>query len=218
MPMTLPHGEPEAGPWRVEPISRVIRMLSESVASPVSRTRVIAIDGRSSSGKTTLAGRLATCDRDAHVVHTDDVAWNYSIFGWAEVLAEAILTPVRCGDPVSFRPPGWVTQDRPGSIDVPAGISTLLVEGVGSWRRELAEVIDAGVWVQADLDVMDERNMTRVDAGELPMRLHEQWMAEEVPFLAAQRPWERASLIVAGTPVLPHDQVTELVVAHATGR
>jgi hypothetical protein len=38
-------------------------------------------------------------------------------------------------------------------------------------------------------------------------------MAEERPFLAADRPWERAGLVVAGTPGLPHDPATELVVA-----
>jgi hypothetical protein len=38
-------------------------------------------------------------------------------------------------------------------------------------------------------------------------------MAEERPFLAADRPWERARLVVAGTPPLGHDPRTELVVA-----
>ena len=30
------------------------------------------------------------------------------------------------------------------------------------------------------------------------------WMAEELPFLEHQRPWERAAVIVAGTPLLAH--------------
>jgi hypothetical protein len=34
-----------------------------------------------------------------------------------------------------------------------------------------------------------------------------------VPLLARERPWERAGLVVAGTPVLPHDERTEIVVA-----
>ncbi len=28
----------------------------------------------------------------------------------------------------------------------------------------------------------------------------EEWMAHEVPFLAAERPWSRAGLVVNGTP------------------
>jgi hypothetical protein len=38
-------------------------------------------------------------------------------------------------------------------------------------------------------------------------------MAEEDPFLTGQRPWERADLLVAGTPQIPFDRTSELVVA-----
>jgi hypothetical protein len=38
-------------------------------------------------------------------------------------------------------------------------------------------------------------------------------MAEEIPFNTAQRTWERANLIVCGTPQIPCDPVTEIVVA-----
>lgn len=37
-------------------------------------------------------------------------------------------------------------------------------------------------------------------------------MAEEVPFLQRDRPWERATLIVAGTPTIPH-QADQIVIA-----
>ncbi|MFY9927173.1 MAG: hypothetical protein WAK82_04130 [Streptosporangiaceae bacterium] len=39
------------------------------------------------------------------------------------------------------------------------------------------------------------------------------WLAGEVPFLAARHPWEDADLVVCGTPQLPFDSSTELVVA-----
>jgi hypothetical protein len=38
-------------------------------------------------------------------------------------------------------------------------------------------------------------------------------MAEEMPFVAGQRPWERAGLIVCGTPEISFDPATELVIA-----
>ena len=38
-------------------------------------------------------------------------------------------------------------------------------------------------------------------------------MAEERPFNAAQRTWERADIIICGTPEIPHDPNTELVTA-----
>jgi hypothetical protein len=39
------------------------------------------------------------------------------------------------------------------------------------------------------------------------------WVAEETPFLAGQRPWEHAGLIACGTPQIPFDLATELVIA-----
>jgi hypothetical protein len=218
MPMTLPDGEAEAGPWRVEPITTVARLLADAAKIPTAGPRVIAIDGRSSSGKTTLAGRLAACNETTFVVHTDDIAWHHSIFGWVDLLVEGVLQPVWHEQPVSFRPPAWGARSRPGSIEVPVGISTLIVEGVGAARRELADMIDASVWVQSDIAVTNERNLTRLGAGGLALPIHEQWMAEEFPFLAAQRPWDRVDLVVAGTPALSHDPATELVVASALTR
>jgi hypothetical protein len=43
------------------------------------------------------------------------------------------------------------------------------------------------------------------------------WMAEEIPFDTSQRTWERADLIVCGTPEIPFDPVTEIVVAEPPG-
>ena len=40
-------------------------------------------------------------------------------------------------------------------------------------------------------------------------------MAEEIPFNTAPRTWERADLIVCGTPEIPYDPATEIVVARA---
>src|ERR1022692_2542529 len=38
-------------------------------------------------------------------------------------------------------------------------------------------------------------------------------MAEEIPFNTAQRTWERAGIIVCGTPEVPYDPSTEIVIA-----
>jgi hypothetical protein len=44
------------------------------------------------------------------------------------------------------------------------------------------------------------------------------WMSEELPFLAADRPWERAIVVVSGAPQLDHDPVNEVVVARTMPR
>jgi hypothetical protein len=72
-------------------------------------------------------------------------------------------------------------------------------------------LVDAIVWVQADADQTDRRNAARVAAGEADPVNFTAWMAEELPFVADQRPWERATIVVAGSPVLPHDPSQVLV-------
>ena len=103
-----------------------------------------------------------------------------------------------------------------------------MVEGDGAGRREVGDLIDALIWVQSDereaarrgraraahVDAIDGANMPADgsppdDAG---------WMAEEIPFNTDQRTWERADLIVCGTPEISFDPVTEVVVAGPRSR
>jgi hypothetical protein len=178
---------------------------------------VLAIDGRSSSGKTTLAARMRNDVPGSVVVHTDDIAWYHSRFGWADLLVDGILTPVRSGSAVAFQPPRWTEHGRTGFINVPARCPLLIIEGVGAGRREAAVLTDALVWVQSDQREATRRSLARVGQPGGPATLDDlrAWMAEEDPFLADQRPWERADLIAAGTPPIPFDEATELVVASA---
>lgn len=183
------------------------------------RPVVVAVDGRSSSGKTTLAARLRDAVTGSNVVHTDDIAWRHSRFGWADLLIDGILIPARGGQPVTFRPPRWDEHQRERAIEVQAGCPLLIIEGVGSARRESAHLIDAAVWVQSDERETERRNRARVGKpGNAPTVQHWlDWMAEEVPFLLDQRPWERAHLIACGTPEISFDPASELVVAPPLG-
>ena len=147
------------------------------------------------------------------MVHTDDIAWWHSMFDWSALMVDGVLEPVRRGEAVNFRPPAWDARGRPGAVTVPADISVLFVEGVGAGRRETAHLVDAVIWVQSDRDVRDRREEVRIAAGESDADLLERWMSEEVPFVADQRPWERAFIVVSGTPDEPHDPETQAVVA-----
>lgn len=56
--------------------------------------------------------------------------------------------------------------------------------------------------MQADGRETERRDLARVgQPGDAPavQRLRD-WMAEEMPLLAGQRPWERANLLACGTP------------------
>jgi hypothetical protein len=215
--LQLAPDEPEAGAWRAEQFTTVIASLMQLGLSrgATDRPVVLAVDGRSSSGKTTLAARLADAVAGSAVVHTDDVAWQHSRFGWADLLNEGILIPARAGQPVMFRPPGWDEHHREGAIWVPAGCPLLIIEGVGAARRESACLTDAAIWVQSDEREIERRSRARVGKpGNAPtVGDWQAWMAEEAPFVADQRPWEHADVVICGTPEIPLDPATEVVVA-----
>jgi hypothetical protein len=204
--------EPSGDSWRVLPIGAFAQLVQRHVGAADRRPPVLAVDGRSSGGKTTLAGRLAAAVSGAVVVHTDDVAWWHAAFDWVDLLVEGVLVPLRRGQAVSYRPPKWNERGRSGAIEVPAGASFVVVEGVGAGRRELTGLVDGVVWVQTDPQEAARRDAARVAAGEITPSNYASWMAEEVPFVANQRAWERAFVWVCGSPTRPHDWRTEVVV------
>jgi hypothetical protein len=223
MALQLPPEEPEAGPWRTQPLTVLVQALTQRAPREVVRPAIVAIDGRSNGGKTSLAARISDAVHGSAVIHTDDIAWEHSRFGWADMLIDGILVPVRRGETVSYRPPRWVEHGRDGSIDVPAGCPLLIIEGDGAGRREVAHLIDALIWVQSDEREAERRRLARdqdpdaLDRANQPASGapvdHAGWMAEELPFNADQRTWERADVIVCGTPQIPCDPEAEVVVA-----
>ncbi|MEW2145556.1 hypothetical protein AB0869_22355 [Micromonospora vinacea] len=211
--MRLHPGETEAAGWRPVTLIDVVRQLRDASPDVTGRPRVIAIDGRGGAGKTTVAEKLRRVESNSAVVHTDDVAWNHACFDWGGVLAENILQPLHRGEPVNFRPDAWISHDRAGSISIPAGTDFVWVEGTGIIRDELGPWLDASVYLQGDLD--DQERLLLARDGDTPeQREHvTNWLREELPFLRRERPWSRATLIVAGPARIDHDPDTELVVA-----
>jgi hypothetical protein len=231
MALQLAPEEPEAGPWRVVLLSTVVNAATRRRPdrSGAGRPAVLAVDGRSNNGKTTLATRISELVPGSVVIHTDDIAWEHSRFGWADLLIDGILAPVHHGRAVSYRPPPWDSHSREGSIEVPAGCPLLIIEGDGAGRREVAHLIDTLIWVQADERETRRRTAARAanrPAADLANRPvdgapfdDDEWMAEEIPFNAAQRTWERADIIVCGTPntpdtpEIPYNPSTQIVIA-----
>lgn len=200
--ITTPAGEPVAGPWECVPVAAVADTLLAGAGSHSGRPVILAVDGRSGSGKSTFADALSRAIAGAVVVHTDDVAWWESYFGWDHLMAAGILRPVRAGSSVRFRPPAWDARAREGSIDVPSGTPAVIVEGVGASRLSLHHLVDASAWVQSDHDEARRRGIDRDGGDQHAVDFWDDWMAEEEPFLAADRPWDRAAVVVCGTPDL----------------
>ena len=199
-------------PWRWSVVglddlaARVVDLAAG--ASPA----VVALDGHGSSGKTTLAGRLAAAlPGAAAVLHTDDLAWYQGVFGWDEILLSDVLPVVRAGRPLRLRPPAWVARSRPGAIELPGDLGFLVVEGVGISRPSLVEALDVVVWVETDEPTRLARDLPRLAAGEVSPDSYAAWLAEENAYTTHSRPWERADLVVHGGGRLEHDPQMQVV-------
>lgn len=216
--LIVPEGEPPTEDWTAVDVGSIVDGLP---VPPPGRPLIIAVDGRSASGKSTLADTLAAAIPRSCVVHTDDLAWQESFFGWDHLLRE-VLTPLHRGEPVVFRPPAWELHGRDGAITVSDDCRVVLVEGVGAGRREVADLVDHVIWVQSDFAEAERRGIARDvahgmngDAAASTTFWHE-WMAQELSFLRDDRPWTRADLMVAGAAPIPL-QKGQLAVAAGPG-
>ena len=213
--MRLHPGEVEAAGWRVETLSGVVQRLWEAAPDVTGRPRVIAIDGRGGTGKSTLAERLRLVVPASGVVHTDDIAWNQAFFDWGDLIVENVLRPLHRGEAVEFRPPAWIAHDRSGAIGVPAE-DVVWIEGTGIIREEFAPWIDASIWIQGDLDEQERRLVAR-DGDSAAQQQHiAEWLAEELPLILREQPWRKATIVVDGTTRLGYNPDTEIVVASPT--
>ncbi|MDI9893170.1 hypothetical protein QM797_00365 [Rhodococcus sp. IEGM 1381] len=181
----------------------LVEVLRRLTAHVRNRPALVAIDGRSGSGKSTLAATMAALSRNVAVVASDDIAWNQSFFDWAQLARTNLLEPLhQFGAPVSWRPSAWAEHNRPGTIDVPAGTSMVLLEGVGTARAELADLIDISIWVEVDTDTARRRLNTRGSSSGKPedSEFVSSWLTAEERFLALDRPWIHADIVVDSSP------------------
>lgn len=199
--------------WRVAPITVLAGLVADRVrsASPA----VIAVDGHSSSGKTTLAGRLALALPHAAVLHTDDLASDDGVFAWDASLREEVLPVVRSGEALHRPPPRWWrARGLTGAVTLPASLAHLVVEGVGASQPSVRDAYDVVIWVETDEATRLARDLVRLAAGEMATPgAYEGWMDEENAYTTRERPWEHADLLVYGGDSIPHDPLTEVVIS-----
>ena len=62
-----------------------------------------------------------------------------------------------------------------------------------------------------------ERRLVARDGNSAAQQRHiAEWLAEELPLLLREQPWQRATIVVSGTTQLDFDPDTEVVVASPT--
>ncbi|QNE78507.1 hypothetical protein F0344_31340 [Streptomyces finlayi] len=124
-------------------LARRLRSLPPS-CGPV---RLVAVDGHAGSGKSTFAARLSDALGDAPVLHLDDLATHDELFAWTERLREQVLVPFSRAEPARCTPYDW-TRRRFGPARTLEPAPVVLMEGVGSGRREVRPVLAALLWME----------------------------------------------------------------------
>ncbi|WP_128772720.1 uridine kinase family protein [Actinomyces oricola] len=199
--------EPAVTNWKTTALNELFAHLLALAGTPTGRPAIVAVDGRGAAGKTTLAGALVSAVPGTQVVHVDDLDWNEPLYQWDHVLVAA-LTELHTTGALDYVPPAWRPHGRSGSVVVQAGTPLVVVEGTGASMRAVTDLLDACVWVQTDDQVAEDRGIQRdiaegVNGGvEDTVAFWHWWMAGERRFFAADRPWERADVIVSGAPAL----------------
>lgn len=170
----------------VQQIVDVVRRLRSAGDGPV----LVGVDGRSGSGKTVLAarlaGRLERAGTATTVVHLDDLypGWTGLAAGLA-VLCDHVLTPLRTGGGAAY--PSWDWHaDAPGPVRPVAEAPVVLVEGVGVLASGCAHLLDLRVWLEAPTEVRRSRALARDGGTFAPWWTT--WAQQEDRLLSAGRP------------------------------
>jgi uridine kinase len=176
------------GDW----IARIIAALADA-APRAGGSRVVAVDGRSGAGKTSLAAGL----RDQ--LHAPIVSLEGLYGGWdglergIDLLVASVLEPLAAGQAARVPRYDWVTGRwaAPVVLDPP---DVLIVEGVGAGARRAAEFESVLVWLEVAAPVRKQRALDRDGATFAPH--WDRWAAQEDAMLARERTPDRADIVI----------------------
>ena len=158
------------------------------------RTLVVAIDGRSGAGKTSLAAALRE-RLQAPAVSLEDLygGWDGLERG-IDLLVAAVLEPIAAGRPAQVPRYDWIRGEwaAPVTLQPP---DVLIVEGVGAGAARARRWESVLVWLEVPTSVRKERAIAR--DGDTFAPYWDQWAAQEDLMLARERTPSRADITVS---------------------
>ena len=197
-----------APPWLVRSVVEVYRRRASRYTGRCARRwqgPVVVIDGRSGSGKTSLAVALAQSCRAAGVRGLQVIHMDQLYAGWGGLEAgthtlEGLLMGVSAGG-CGFWLWNWV-QDCPGSYVSLDPRLPLLVEGFGALTPLTQTATDLAVWVEVDSrrfpDESAERKRRALKRdGDMFAPWWDRWARQEAEHIARCRPRALADVAVS---------------------
>lgn len=170
-------------------------------------TKVIGIDGHGGSGKTTLAAHLGE-RLGAEIVHTDDFAsWDNPKDWWPLVIGR-IFEPLRSGArTLSYPRSQWWPEHEPEPVIDQPVTAALILEGVGSLRREFRQFLSFAIFVSTPREVCIERGTIRdaaMGTQDEVLKQWNRWFDDEVAYMARDEPERFADIVLSGA--LPFEE------------
>ena len=196
----------------IDALRRHLEHMLEARGAPL----IVAIDGRSGVGKSTIASQLAAV-LPATVVPTDDFfAADLTSADWdarppSERARDAIdwrrlrrlaLEPLRAGQPAIWHPFDFAGGEREdGSYAISSNAirrdpaPVIILDGAYSSRPELASLVDCAILVEAPAATRRERLAVR-EASDFLDAWHRRWDAAEDYFFTQVRPRASFHIVV----------------------
>ncbi|GAA5015825.1 AAA family ATPase [Terrabacter aeriphilus] len=158
---------------------------------------VVALDGPSGAGKTTLA-RGVELALAAHgpvsVVHMDHLYPGWDGLSEAPgLLTTEVLEPLSRGERAAYRIWSWVREEWAGTRDVPP-CRFLVVEGCGSSVGPARPYAALAVFVDADVALRHRRGVDRDGPAYEPQ--WQRWADQETALFGADSTRARADLVL----------------------
>lgn len=157
--------------------------------------RLVCVDGPAGAGKTTLAEAIAAAAPGTPVVHMDDLYAGWDGLPGVDRQLTGLLRPLAGGRAGTYRRWDWVAGRFAETVSVdPAPL--LVVEGVGSGSRVVADLVTVLVWVDAPYELRMRRGIERDGDAFAPRWAA--WADAELVHFAREGTRERADLTLDG--------------------
>jgi len=188
-------------------IRTLISEVEQRIATAM-RPFVVAVDGHSAAGKSTVSQAIVAALPQAALLCTDDfyrvmdaqerfalsaIAGYHAYYDWQRMRREA-LHPLKLGEAAQFKVYDW-QRNQLGEWRRIAPAPAIVVEGCFSARPEFDAFVDFVVFVEADPDTRRKRQSERADAS--PTWLA-RWEAAEEYYISTTQLRHRADVVVIG--------------------
>ncbi len=183
-------------PPREEHVAAVVS-LARTAEARCGDVVVVALDGPSGAGKTTLAHGIELAlapTGPVAVVHMDHLYPGWDGLAQApRLLTAQVLEPLSRGERAAYRLWSWVREEWTGTREVPP-CRFLVVEGCGSSVQPAGGYAAVSVFVDADTALRMRRGIDRDGEGYRPQ--WQRWADQEAALFSADATRERADLVL----------------------